>query len=265
MSFLLANPYWLLLFIGVALVIGSFLNVCIGRWPLEQSVVFPGSHCPACKKPVAWFDNIPLVSYLLLRARCRTCGIKIPRRYFVVEFITPLLFLLAVWRHEDFITWPFTLYLMSSLIIATFVDLEHWIIPDLITLPGIVIGFISSFFVPYLDPLSSLAGILVGGGILFLIGYVYLRWKKVDGIGGGDIKFLAMAGAFLGFKAVLVALVLASTLGALVGIFLVWRGGKTAKAAVQFGPFLALGVFVAFLWGDQIAHWYLGIPLPLAP
>jgi leader peptidase (prepilin peptidase) / N-methyltransferase len=260
-NFLFENPSLLIFMVSFSLVIGSFLNVCISRWPLELSVVAPRSRCPSCETPIPWFHNIPIVSYLVLQGRCRKCKTRIPIRYLIVEILTPILFFLAIWSFPAPVSWPFSFYLMASLVVATFVDLEHWIIPDKITLPGIAVGLIGSFLVPYNDPVSSLAGIFLGGGILFAIGYIYLRWKNIEGIGGGDIKFLAMAGAFLGPRQVLVALVLASFLGSLIGAIIILRQRGGAKTAVQFGPFLALGVLIAFLWGDAIASWYLGFPI----
>lgn len=264
MNILFDNPPLLVFMVGFSFIIGSFLNVCISRWPLDLSVVAPRSRCPSCEAPIPWFHNIPVVSYLVLRGRCRKCKLPIPLRYLIVELLTPALFMLAIWRFPDPVTWIFSFYLMASLVVATFVDLEHWIIPDKITLPGIAVGFASSFFVPHHDPVSSIAGILLGGGILFAIGYIYLRWKDIEGIGGGDIKFLAMAGAFLGPRQVLVALVLASFLGSVIGMAILLRRTGGAKTAVQFGPFLALGVLVAYLWGDTIAFWYLGLPPDIA-
>ena len=233
------------------------MNVCIGRIPEEQSVVFPRSFCPQCKYNIPWYCNIPIISYLILLGKCKNCAKKIPIRYLVVEIITPLLFLLVPWKMGDWHLWPFYIFFMSSLIIATFVDLENWIIPDVVTLPGILIGFGSSFLNPAVSWMDSLVGILLGGGILLAIGTFYEKVKKIEGIGGGDVKFLAMGGAFLGISGVVTTLILSSVVGTIIGGAVMLATGKDSKMAIPFGPFLSLGLLISYLYGAEMWAWYL--------
>jgi leader peptidase (prepilin peptidase)/N-methyltransferase len=243
----------------VGISIGSFLNVCILRWPADLSIVTPASHCPSCKTSLPWYTNIPLVSYLFLRGKCKFCQTRISPRYFFVELLTGLLFVMAVWHHSEWIFWPFDAYFLSALVITTFIDLDHWIIPDKITLPGIVIGLGSAFLLPGAEPLFHLIGAVFGGCSLLFVGWVYTKISGKDGIGGGDIKFLAMAGAFLGFPAVLIVLILSSVLGSVLGIILILAYGKGAKTAIPFGPFLAAASLITFLFGAPIWKWYFHI------
>jgi leader peptidase (prepilin peptidase)/N-methyltransferase len=160
-------------------------------------------------------------------------------------------FLFPYWPY-----WPFLTYFFGALLASTFIDLDHWIIPDRITLPGIIIGFIGSFFHPTLPWLSSLLGILFGGGIFLVVGWLYEKLAKREGIGGGDVKFLAMIGAFLGFRGALITLILSSVLGSIIGLGLMWKRGRDAQMALPFGPFLALGALGSFFLGDAIWQWY---------
>jgi leader peptidase (prepilin peptidase)/N-methyltransferase len=196
------------------MVVGSFLNVCICRLPRDESVVFPPSHCPQCDYLIRWYDNIPLLSYLLLRGRCRGCGTRISIQYPLVELLNGLLTLALFLRFGPTLAFLVLFLFCSALVVITFIDLEHQIIPDEISLPGIVIGFICSFFLPGHSWLNSLLGILLGGGSLLLVAYAYQWLTGKEGMGGGDIKLLAMMGAFLGWKSILFivfALISAST------------------------------------------------------
>lgn len=260
---ILNEPGLVFFLVGLTFIIGSFLNVCIARMPMGESVVWPRSRCPFCRAQIAWYDNVPVFSYLLLRGKCRACSAKIPFRYLAVEILFPLLMLFVVLKEPHWQAWPYAGFLMAALIISTFIDIDHWIIPDKITLPGIVIGLAGAALLPDRNLIDSLIGFCIGGGILFLIGTIYMRWKNIEGIGGGDVKFLAMAGAFLGAKSVLVALVLASLLGSLYGAYVMLRRGSGSQTAVQFGPFLALGTLIAYLFGGEIAAWYLQSPSPI--
>ena len=243
-------------------VIGSFLNVCIVRIPGKLSIVLPASHCPACKTPIAWHDNIPLCSYILLGGRCRYCKAPISLRYFIVELLTPcVLVALYLWFGLS-PALPVAFAFSAALIVVTFIDLQHQIIPDVITLPGIVLCFACSFIVPWTRPAQSLIGILVGGGVLYLFAAGYELLAKKEGMGGGDIKLLAMIGAFLGWKGALVALILGALGGSIIGILVMLLRGKNLKYAIPFGPFLSFGAFCALLSGEQLINLYLALGRP---
>lgn len=240
-------------------VIGSFLNVCIHRLPREESIAFPPSHCPACGSRIAPWDNIPVISWLLLKGRCRSCGNRISLQYPIVETINALLSL-ALFLHFG-LSGQFALYLLfsSALVVITFIDLEHQIIPDVISLPGIVIGFAASFFTGGIGWLNSLTGIAIGGGSLLLIAWVYELATKKEGMGGGDIKLLAMMGAFLGWRSVPFIIFAASLVGSVIGITLMLIQKKDGKLAIPFGPFLAFGAMLYLFYGGRIIDWYLSL------
>lgn len=242
----------------LALAVGSFLNVCIHRIPKGLSIVNPGSSCPQCGYALRWFDNIPVVSYAVLRGRCRGCGAGISIRYPVVELITLAVFLM----HYAVFGWSALLVVRllfaCALIVLFAIDLEHHLLPNVITLPGIGAGLLfSTVLPPGLE--AALIGTLVGGGVLWLIGEAYYRYAGQEGMGGGDVKMLAMIGAFLGWKLVLVALVLSSVTGSVIGMLVILSRRGTMKAALPYGTFLALGGLVASLIGDRIVTWYAGL------
>ena len=254
-------PYELKIFIEVVifllgLAIGSFFNVCIYRIPREESVVSPPSHCPACGRQISWWQNIPVFSYLFLRGRCYFCKISISPRYMLVELLTGILFL-AVYLHSGWqpatICW---LIFVSLLIPIIFIDLDHQIIPDRFSLSGIVLGFVCSLTGLTIPWGESALGIIVGGGVLWLIAEGYYRFTGRDGMGGGDVKLLAMIGAFLGSKAVLVTIFLSAFLGSAVGVAFMIFKGKGRKYAIPYGPFLALGAITCLFWGDSLVAWY---------
>jgi leader peptidase (prepilin peptidase) / N-methyltransferase len=238
----------------VGLCVGSFLNVVIARVPEGRSVVSPRSACPRCGAEIQWYDNVPLVSYALLRARCRRCGEPISMRYPIVELLTGLLFVLAGWQMGLSIDLLPALLLLTALVAITAIDLDRQLIPDVLSLPGIAIGFLISTLTGRPGWLDSLLGTLVGGGIFFLI-IVASR----GGMGGGDMKLGAMLGAFLGWKLVLVAILLSVLAGGLVAIVLLALRRRGRKDAVPFGPFLALGGAVSLFWGRPLLEWYLGV------
>lgn len=242
----------------LGLCVGSFLNVCIHRLPQGQSVVSPGSRCPHCGYELRWFDNIPVVSYAMLRGRCRRCGAAISVRYPIVELITMAVFVAHYFVFgADIVLVPRLLF--ASALIALFaIDLEHHLLPNAITLPGIAAGLAFSLLLPP-GIQSALIGVLVGGGVLWLIGEAYFRIAGQEGMGGGDVKMLAMIGAFLGWKLVLVTLVFSSIAGSLIGglVLATRRGGL--KYALPYGTFLAIGGLVASLFGEQIVAWYVGL------
>jgi leader peptidase (prepilin peptidase)/N-methyltransferase len=250
-----------LAFIGMAvlgLVVGSFLNVCIHRLPRKASIVQPPSNCPKCGYVLRWFDNIPVVSYAMLGGRCRQCGTPISIRYPIVELVTMSVFIVHYMVFGlDIILVPRLLF--ASVLIALFaIDLEHHLLPNVVTLPGIVVGLAFSVLLPPGLP-DALIGVAVGGGVLWLIGEAYYRYSGQEGMGGGDVKMLAMIGAFLGWKLVILTLVLSSILGSLIGVLVIAirRGGL--KYALPYGTFLALAALIASLYGDRIVAWYTGL------
>ncbi len=235
---------------------GSFLNVVIHRLPIGESVVFPRSRCPKCKNVLRWYHNIPVVSWAVLLGKCGFCSAKISFRYPLVEILTGVSFFFVALVTENMLAWPFYFALFSIMIAGTFIDLDHWLLPDKLTIPGIVIGFLGSLLVLPIHYIDSILGILFGGGILLTIAWGYYAATKKDGLGGGDIKFLAMVGSFLGIKGALVTLVLSSFLGSILGIFLILFRKKATTTAVPFGPFLAAGTVLAFFFGESLWQWY---------
>jgi len=240
----------------LGLLIGSFLNVCIHRLPLKQSIVFPASRCPHCGHVLAWYDNIPVLSYGALGGRCRACAAAISIRYPIVEALTSAVFMWHWWVFGLQPLFAVRIAFACALIVLFAIDLEYQILPDVITLPGIVVGFACSLFLPP-GPLMSLAGIVAGGGVLWLIAEVWLRLRKVDAMGFGDVKMLAMVGAFLGLKLVIFVFVLSTILGGIVGVVLIGARRADMATRVPFGTMLAVGALVASLYGDAILGWYL--------
>ncbi|MBI1911899.1 MAG: prepilin peptidase [Deltaproteobacteria bacterium] len=238
-------------------VIGSFLNVCIHRLPLGLSVVSPPSRCPKCERHIPFYDNIPIFSYFILMGKCRNCGSPFSFRYALIELLTGafavFLFLKFGLTIELFAYFLF----VSALIVITFIDLEHQIIPDIISLPGIAIGFALSFILPFPGVLNSVIGLLAGGGILIAIAFGWYFLTGTEGMGGGDIKLLAMVGAFLGWKSVLLTLLLGSFLGAFVGGIVMLIYGKNSKHPIPFGPFLAAGAVSYLFFGEELIGWYI--------
>ena len=239
-------------------VVGSFLNVCIFRLPKSESVVFPPSHCTNCDYQIRWYDNIPILSFLLLKGKCRRCGARISPQYPLVELVNGLLALALFLRFGAGLSFAVLFVFCSALVVVTFIDLEHQIIPDSITLPGIVVGFLVSFFTP-VGWLNSLIGILAGGGILLLVAYGYHLIAKRDGMGGGDIKLLAMMGAFFGWKAILFIVFAASLLGSVIGISMMLAQKKDSTLAIPFGPYLASAAVLYIFYGRSLILWYLNL------
>lgn len=238
-------------------VVGSFLNVCIYRLPKDESVVFPPSHCPNCDYRIRWYDNIPILSYLWLRGKCRGCGAPISLQYPLVELLNGLLTLALFLRFGPSFAFLLLFLFCCAMVVVTFIDLEHQIIPDSITLPGIVIGFAASFFIPSHGWLNSLLGILAGGGSLLLVAYGYQFLTKRDGMGGGDIKLLAMMGAFFGWKAILFIVFAASLMGSVIGISIMLAQKKDSTLAIPFGPYLAGAAILYIFYGKRLIFWYL--------
>lgn len=233
------------------LIIGSFLNVCIHRLPINESLIAPSSRCPACRHPVRWRDNIPVVSFLLLRGRCRDCGRPISRRYPLVELANGIGYVLLVWRFGVGPETAVYALLYSSLLVITFIDLDHQIIPDRITLPGMVVGLAASSVILPLGFLNAVIGLLLGGALFYGVAAA-----SRGGMGGGDIKLIAMIGAFLGWKQVLLTIFIGALAGSVIGLFLMAFKGKSRKYPVPFGPFLGLGAVVSLFAGPAIWTWY---------
>ncbi|MBI2353490.1 MAG: prepilin peptidase [Deltaproteobacteria bacterium] len=253
------NLYFSIIAFILGAVVGSFLNVCICRMPRDESVVSPPSHCPNCSYRIRWYDNIPLVSYLLLRGKCRGCGARISLRYPLVEMLNGLLTLALFLRFGPSLTFLALFIFCSALVVITFIDIEHQIIPDEISLSGIVIGFLFSFFLPWLGWLNSLAGILLGGGSLLLVAWGYHRLTGKEGMGGGDIKLLAMMGAFLGWKAIPFIIFVGSLFGSLVGVSMMMLQKRDSKLAIPFGPYLAFAAVLYVFYGRRIIQWYFSL------
>jgi leader peptidase (prepilin peptidase)/N-methyltransferase len=241
------------------LITGSFLNVCICRMPNGESIVSPPSHCPHCSYQIRWYDNIPLFSYLILRGKCRGCGTHISLQYPLVELINGILTLLLFLRFGPTFVFAVLFLFCSSLVVITFIDIEHQIIPDEISLSGIVLGFVLSFFLKGHGWLNALLGILLGGGSLLLVAYTYQRLTGKDGMGGGDVKLLAMMGAFLGWKAIPFIIFASSLIGSVVGISIMMLQKKDSKLAIPFGPYLAFGAVLYIFYGKPLISWYLNL------
>lgn len=241
------------------LVIGSFLNVCIFRIPRELSIVNPPSACPNCKTPIKPWDNIPVISYLLLAGKCRKCGEKISFRYPFVELLNAAMYVAVLLTFGLGWHLPLLFAFVSTMIVITFIDLDFQIIPDVITLPGMLIGLGASYFI-FPDPftrystvglVNSLIGLLGGGGFFYLMAIL-----SRGGMGGGDVKMMAMVGAFTGWKGVFLTTLVGSLSGSIVGIALMILKGKGRKTKIPFGPFLAAGSLVTLFFGRMILDWY---------
>jgi leader peptidase (prepilin peptidase)/N-methyltransferase len=252
-------PVWYL--VGAAtlfgLTVGSFLNVVICRLPEGKSVVTPASRCPRCETAIRWYDNVPLLGWLWLGGKCRACKAPISVEYPLVEATNGALWATIMWRFGPVVETPVYMALASALLTLTLIDLHHQILPDRITLPGIAVGLAASALLLPVGLLPAVYGVFLGGG-LFLAIAVLSR----GGMGGGDIKLIAMIGAFLGWQSVLLTTVVAATTGSLVGLALMVAYGKGRKHAVPFGPFLSVGALISLLWGTPLIDWYVGLSRP---
>lgn len=241
------------------LCIGSFLNVCIFRLPISKSVVRPRSMCPKCGYMIRSYDNIPVLSYLMLGGKCRQCREAISFRYPMVEIISGLFAVAAVYKFgltpEAIVYYVF----IACLLVITFIDIDHRIIPDMITLPGIPIFFLASFALPDMTYIDSLLGLLSGGGSLYLVAWTYQALAKKEGMGGGDIKLLAMMGVLIGWKGVLFTIFVSSLVGTLIGLAVMLYTRANMKLAVPFGPFLAVGAVSYIFFGNEIIAWYFNL------
>jgi leader peptidase (prepilin peptidase) / N-methyltransferase len=260
--FAVENPLVFLCFVfAFGACVGSFLNVCIYRLPLNESVVSPPSHCRACKTELSWYQNIPLLGYLVQRGQCGTCGAKFSLRYFVVELLTGLLAVAVAWQFGPSLTTLGYFAFAAALVVITFIDLDHQIIPDVISLPGVLAGLLFSLLspVPTLTLWTSFIGALVGGGVLLAVALGYQLLTGREGMGGGDVKLLAMIGAFLGWQAIPFTIFIASFFGSIVGVTAMIRSRADGKLALPFGPFLSFGALAYLFIGEQLITWYLGL------
>jgi leader peptidase (prepilin peptidase)/N-methyltransferase len=260
------------------LVIGSFLNVVILRLPQGISVSTPRSHCPQCKRLISWYDNIPVLSYLILGGRCRRCKKKFSARYPFIEAITGLVSVLLFLKFGLTVSWGIYLAFSSAMIVLAFIDLDHRILPDVITLNGIWIGILTSVYFAEPSPLitrlfrilgvevtnphvialaTSILGAAVGAGLLWGVAEAFLRLRGIEGMGFGDVKMMAMVGAFLGAPLALLTIMLGSLLGSVVGIIFIKMASKTREYELPFGTFLSFAGIVAVLYGEDLVGWYV--------
>ena len=270
--------------VALGAIIGSFLNVVIHRLPREESIVFPNSRCPACQASIRPWDNIPVISYLILRGRCRACQASISPRYPAVEALTALLYGLVFLRDGVTAALPFDLVFVTAMIALVFIDSEHMILPDAITYPGMVFALGARLAVPYLmgqpyfddlEPLlggllagwpmwaaslvGALLGALAGGGSLWLMGWTWERLRGIEAMGLGDVKMMLMVGAYLGWRLTVLTIFLAVLSGSLTGLTLmVWRRERNMQMLLPFGIFLGIGSIIALLVGARIVNWYAG-------
>lgn len=241
---------------------GSFANVVIYRLPLKKNVAFPRSRCRTCEKQISWYDNIPVLSWLFLKGRCRHCGKRISAQYPLVEALMAFLFTGIFFRFGySWLTLEYAV-LCWGLVTVSFIDLDHMVLPDRITLPGIIVGLGGALLNPERDFTSAFLGALMGGGFLWLIAYLYFVWRKAEGMGGGDIKLLAWIGAVLGWKSIPFVILSASIVGSLVGVLLLIRRDHGLKSVIPFGPYLSLGAILYLFGGEAIGAWYISLFLP---
>lgn len=248
--------YFLTLFFCFGLIFGSFYNVCIYRMPHGKSVVKPRSFCPSCGKLIPWYENIPLVSYIFLRGQCSSCGESFSFRYFFIELLTGLMFAFAFYKYGLSVKTLEFIVFTSAMIIMFFTDLDERILPDIITLGFIPVGLIFSWFVLDRTPKESFLVAIAGAGGLYLIAWLYFKIKKIEGMGMGDVKMLAMMGTFLGVRT-FIALLMASLLGTIVGLILVYGMKKGKNYEIPFGCFLAIASVITYIYGGEILLYYI--------
>lgn len=243
------------------LIIGSFLNVVILRLPDENaSIVFPASHCPKCGHNLSWYENIPVLSYCILAGKCRSCKASISIQYPMVELLTAILAVGCIYRFGISFTAAGYFIFCAALVVIIWIDIHHQIIPDIISLPGIILGFLFSFINPAVSWKSSLIGLLVGGGILYSIAWLYYIIRKQDGMGGGDIKLLAMLGAFLGWQSLPFIILVSSFTGTIGGLATMIKQRKGGQTRIPFGPFLAGAALCYLFFMNEVGrlyYWYL--------
>lgn len=250
--------HFIILFsIAFGAIVGSFLNVVILRLPQEGgSIVFPASHCPKCKTPLNWYENIPILSYIFLLGKCNHCNIKISPQYPTVELLMALLSGAVFYKFGVSPTGFGYFLFCAALLAIIWIDIHHQIIPDIISLPGILIGFLFSFVNSQVTWQSSLIGLLVGGGILYSIALFYFILRKQEGMGGGDIKLLAMIGAFLGWQSLLFVIFFSSLTGTIIGLSAMAKQKKGGATRIPFGPFLSVAALIFLFFNAQIFYYF---------
>jgi leader peptidase (prepilin peptidase)/N-methyltransferase len=241
---------------------GSFANVIIYRLPRDESIVHPRSHCYHCKKPIAWFDNIPLFAWFWLKGRCRNCHTPYSFRYVAVEWIMAILFAAVVYK--DGLSWNLLEHLIFAfgLVTASVIDLDHMILPDEFTLGGLILGLIGAAINPDRSLIAAVYGVLFGGGFLWAIAAIYSFLRKQEGMGGGDIKLLAWIGAILGWTSVPFVIISSSLVGSLVGLLLMAKNRKGLSQAIPFGPYLAFGAILYLFFGRELSEAYVRLFIP---
>jgi len=269
---------------AIGAIIGSFLNVVIHRIPLEQSIVFPNSACPKCKAAIKPYDNIPVISYLILRGRCRNCGVHISARYPAVEALTAILFIAVTWHDGLSFALGFDLVFVASMIALIFIDAEHMILPNVITYPGVIFALLTRIVLPYLagpahfddlpqlmsamptlpvwlvSVIGAVIGALAGGGSLWLMGFMWEKLRGVEAMGFGDVKMMLMVGAFLGWRLTILTILLGAFTGSIGGILVMYRrGSRNMQMMLPFGIFLGIGSIVSLLFGSRIITWYASL------
>ena len=250
-----------IILILLGFIIGSFLNVVIYRIPLKKNIVKPRSYCPSCQNPIRFYDNIPVISFLILGGKCRDCKKRIPFQYPLVEILTSISFYLSyVNFNSDPVYMVFSIIFLCLLICLAFIDLNHMILPDIFTLGGAVIFLTYSPFNPSITFLNSIATALGSSLVFLLLYFFYLKVRKIEGLGFGDIKMMLLLGAYLGYEKMIMAAFIASLTGLFVGLYFIFFKKKDLKFALPFGVFLSLGSYVSFFWGDKILkslHFFL--------
>jgi len=246
---------WVVFILGAA--IGSFLNVCIYRLPRGISLISPSSHCPLCKAVIKWYTNIPLIGYFLLRGKCHSCHSNISLRYPFIELLTGLAFVSTFNTHGPTLVSLIYFMLIASLIVIAWIDIDFYIIPDVISIPGILIGFLSSVFILNLNWLDSLIGIALGGGSLLSVAIIYKLIKNKEGMGMGDVKLLAMIGAFLGWRPIIFIIFASSFLGSIIGATYLIFSKEDSSKQIPFGPFISIATILYIFFGKQIINLYI--------
>ena len=267
----------------IGAIFGSFLNVVIHRVPREESIVFPNSRCPNCSAVIAFYDNIPVLSYIFLGGKCRGCKKRISPRYPAVELLTALLFVAVAWHDGLSIALPFDLTFVAAIVALVFIDAEHMILPNVITYPGIIFAVVARIVIPYFGPphfddlpslmqgafadlplwavsiIGAAVGALIGGGSLWLMGWTWERLRGIEAMGLGDVKMMFMVGAYLGWRLTILTIFVGVLSGSIIGILLMARQGKRdMQMLLPFGVFLGLGAIAALLWGSHLVEWYAG-------
>lgn len=252
--------YIILFFIFIfGLCIGSFLNVCIYRIPKSESIMYPPSKCPGCYHMIKFYDNIPIISYLMLKGKCRNCGRSISPRYPMVEFLSGLFALAVVFKFGLTLSAFVYFVFVACLLIITFIDIDYQIIPNVISLPGIGVFFAGSLLVSEVTIADSILGIITGSSILFLVAWTFKLITGREGMGQGDIKLMAMIGALIGWKGVLVTIFLSSLIGTLVGLVVMVVQKSDMKMSIPFGPFLAIGAICHIFFGPEMVLFYFNL------